>query len=469
VYIYADERGSEMNRREFLASSAGGSLAAVLGAGAPRQVAKEWPPNIIFILADDLGYGDLGCYDQEKIATPRLDRMADEGVRFTQCYAGSTVCAPSRSVLMTGQHTGHTPIRGNSAGGKRIPLRPEDTTVAEVLQGAGYATGAFGKWGLGEPGTTGIPNRQGFDEWFGYLNQHHAHFYYTDHLWKNEEKVILDPERDYSHDLIVEAALEFIRRNKDRKFFAYIPVTLPHAELAAPEDELLEQYRGRFPEKPYVRRSEREYGSQETPLAAYAAMVSRLDRDVGRMFDLLAELGIDGNTIVFFSSDNGPHREGGNDPGFFNSNGPLRGIKRDLYEGGIRVPMLVRWPGRIPAGLVSDQVWAFWDFLPTAAHLAGAEPPGGIDGISMLPAILGREQNTHDFLYWEFFERGFQQAVRMEDWKAVRKGLQEPLELYNLAADLGEEHDLAAQYPAVVARIEEYLKAARSESEHWKP
>jgi arylsulfatase A-like enzyme len=459
-----------MNQRIVLTVSAAALIATAMPRAWSGNVTEDRKPNIIFILADDLGYGDLGCYGQQEIKTPHVDRMAEEGVRFTQSYAGCTVCAPSRSVLMTGQHTGHTWIRGNAGpSGERIPLRPEDVTVAEVLKDAGYATGIFGKWGLGEPDTTGIPNRQGFDEWFGYLNQHRAHFYYIDYLWHNEEKVQLDPEKDYTHDLIADQALEFIRQNRDRPFFAYLAVTLPHAECIVPDDEIYQQYLGKFPEKPYVSRGEQDYGSSEAPLASYAAMVSRLDRDVGRVIDLLKELDIDDNTIIFFTSDNGPHREGGNNPDFFNSNGPLRGIKRDMYEGGIRVPMVVRWPGKIQPGTESDQVWAFWDFLPTAAELAGTTSPENIDGISMVPALLRKEQKDHEFLYWEFFEGGYHQAVRMGAWKAVRNGKDTPLELYNLDEDIGETNNVAADHPEIVEKIEEYLKTARTESEYWNP
>jgi len=459
-----------MNRRIVLSLAALAILAAAMPHAWSGNVIMDRKPNIIFILADDLGYADLGCYGQEIIQTPRVDRMAAEGVRFTQCYAGCTVCAPSRSVLMTGQHTGHTYIRGNSGPkGRRVPLRPEDVTAAEVLKKAGYATGIFGKWGLGEADTTGVPNRQGFDEWFGYLNQHRAHFYYIDYIWHNEEKFALDPKKDYTHDLIANRALDFIRENKERPFFVYLAVTLPHAECVVPDDEIIQQYRGRFPEKPYVSRGEQDYASSETPLASYAAMVSRLDRDVGRVIDLLQELGIDENTIIFFTSDNGPHHEGGNNPEFFNSNGPLRGIKRAMYEGGIRVPMVVRWPGKIEPGTQSDQVWAFWDFLPTAADLAGATAPENIDGISMVPAILGQEQKGHEFLYWEFFESGYHQAARMGDWKAVRHGKDGDIELYNLADDVGETTNVAADHPDVVEKMKEYLDTERTQSEYWNP
>ena len=444
---------------------------------AQRSRQPNRKPNIIFILADDLGYGDLGCYGQKLIRTPNLDRMAAEGVRFTQVYAGSTVCAPSRAALMTGFHTGHGYIRGNGD----IPLRPRDVTVAEVLKTAGYTTSVIGKWGLGTVATTGRPDQQGFDESFGYLDHTHAHRQYTNHLWKNGEVFPVNLEKDYANDLFAQAALDFIGRNSSRPFFLYLALTVPHAELRVPEDSLKE-YQGKFPETPFVnakadavpshppakeRRPTIGYRSQPTPRAAFAAMVTRMDRHVGQILARLRELGIDDNTIVFFSSDNGPHREGGADPQFFKSAGPLRGIKRDLYEGGIRVPMIVRWPGRIKSGSVSNDVWAFWDFLPTAAEIARATAPNNIDGISMLPALLGRRQRPHQYLYWEFFERGFHQAVRMGDWKAVRLGLEKPLELYNLRNDLGEQINIAQQHPDVVARIETILKTARTESEHW--
>jgi arylsulfatase A-like enzyme len=432
------------------------------------EARRDGRPNIIFVLADDLGYGDLGCYGQQKIQTPRLDRMASDGIRFTQCYAGSTVCAPSRSCLMTGQHTGHTRIRGND----RIPLRPEDVTVAEVLKTAGYRTALIGKWGLGEPDTTGAPNKQGFDEFFGYTNQRHAHNYYPTFLWRNGEKVTLPnkvPDEDkegagtaseriaYSHDLFTEEALAFLERNRNERFFLYLAYTLPHANNEARKRGMEVPDPG-----PY---SGVDWPEQERNKAS---MITRLDRDVGRVLDKLQELNLDRNTIVFFTSDNGPHKEGGIDPGFFQSSGSLRGIKRDMYEGGIRVPMLVRWPGRIRAGQVSDRAWAFWDFLPTAAALARTKAPDGIDGFSIRPALLGRPQlKRHRFFYWEFHEGGSKQAVRMGDWKAVRLSPDQPVELYNLARDPAETTNVAPDHPRVVRRITEYLKTARTESEPW--
>jgi len=456
---------ANITRRKFLRSAGYGALAAAAGAqmqscAATRSIAGKLSlsrrkPNIIYILADDLGYGDLGCYGQKVLRTPNIDRMAREGVRFTDCYAGSTVCAPSRCCLMTGYHTGHARVRGN----KRHPLLPEDVTVAEVLKDAGYVTGIVGKWGLGEPGTTGIPNKKGFDEWFGYLNQRHAHNYYPDYLWENEKKYYLGGKK-YSHDLFTQRALDFVKRHRRRPFFLYLAYTLPHAnnELGAKTGNGMEVPS----DAPY---SDKPWPQQEKN---FAAMVTRLDRDVGRLFALLKELGLDENTIVFFTSDNGPHREGGHKSDFFDSNGPLRGIKRDLYDGGIRVPMIVRWPGKIEPGRVSDVPWAFWDFMPTAAELAGTRAPEGIDGISMVPAILGGEQKRHEYLYWEFYERGFQQAVRMGDWKGVRLAIGKPIELYNLEKDIGEKSNIAGERPDVVAKIEEIMRQAHLDSPYYR-
>ena len=435
-------------------------LALALGT-LPAFAAEPRRPNIVFILADDLGYGDVGCYGQKVVRTPHIDRMAAEGLRFTQCYAGSTVCAPSRCCLMTGLHTGHCRVRGNA----RAPLEPGDRTVAEVLKATGYATGLCGKWGLGEADSTGHPNKKGFDFFFGYLNQHHAHNYYPDFLWQNAEKVTLpnvvannvaSKKVVYSPDLITKEALGFIESNRDRPFFLYFAPTLPHANNEAKKEGM---------EIP----SDAPYTAEKWPQPQknHAAMITRLDTDVGRLLDKLKELKLDENTIVFFSSDNGPHREGGGDPTFFHSSGPLRGIKRSLTEGGIRVPMLVRWPGHVKPG-TSDLVWAFWDFLPTAAELAGAKSPAGLDGQSAAPVLLGTGTvKPHEFLYWEFHESGSKQAVRTGDWKAIRNKLGERLELYDLSKDLGEKDDVAAEHPDVVAKVEAYLKAARTESKEW--
>jgi len=438
---------------------------------APAPVRK---PNLIFILADDLGYGDLGCYGQTKIKTPNIDRLALEGIRFTSCYAGSTICAPSRAALMTGMHSGHNGIRGNV---HNLALAAQELTVAEILKQAGYHTCLVGKWGLGEEGSTGVPNKQGFDEFVGYLDQTHAHDYFTDYLWRYDPRTGFEGKETllensggkrtlYTHDLFTTAALNFVRINKPdalnhyRPFFLYLAYTIPHANNEEG------QRSGNGMQVP----SDAPYSAEPWPQPEKnkAAMITRLDADVGRLMDKLKELKMEEDTVVFFSSDNGAHKEGGVDPKFFQSSGALRGMKRDLYEGGIRVPMIVRWPARIKPGVVNDQVWAFWDFLPTAAEIALVKPPEKIDGISMLPTLTGRPQtNQHEFLYWEFHERGFQHAARMGDWKAVRPQAGEPLELYDLKTDLGEKHNVAAEHPDVVAKIEDYLKTARTDSDQW--
>lgn len=453
-----------MNRRQFLASTA---LAVSPAGGAATR-----PPNIVWIMGDDLGIGDLGCYGQQQIRTPNIDRIAKEGMRFTDAYAGCTVCAPSRSVLMTGLHMGHTPIRSNPGG---APLLANEVTVAQMLKKAGYTCGGFGKWGLGEVGTDGVPSKHGFDEFFGYLHQVHAHYYYPEYLIDNEKKFPLPGNENgkrttYSHDAIAGRALDFIRKHRSRPFFCYVPFTIPHLELLVPEDSLAE-YRGKVAEdKPYVT-ERKHYADQLHPRAAYAGMVTRMDRDVGRIMALLKELKLDGETIVFFTSDNGgAERLRGDD--YFRGNGPFRGHKQNLYEGGIRTPMLVRWPGRIKAGAESRLPWMFADFFPTAAELAGQPAPKGLDGISVVPELLGRAgQKRHEFLYWELpayqaatatFRPGLpMQAVRMGDWKAVRPKPDAPLELYNLADDIAETKNVAAANPAVMARIEKYLAGAR--------
>jgi arylsulfatase A len=464
-----------LSRRDFLklagVSAAGGSI---FGCGKSEQIPAKGPavvmpaarkPNIIYILADDLGYGDLSCYGQKKFRTPSLDKMAEEGMRFTQHYSGSTVCAPSRCVLLTGYHTGHSYIRGNAKGEDRYELAiPADTlTVAKILKQAGYSTGCIGKWGLGGPKTEGQPNKQGFDHFFGYLGQMPAHFYYPEHLWRNSEKVLLDG-KTYSHDLIAKEAIDFIRQNHERPFFLYLAFTIPHAELAVPEDSM-KPYKGKFDEKEYIGQ---HYGNQKTPKAAFAGMVSRMDRDVGRIMGLLRELGIDNNTIVMFSSDNGPHKEGGAEPQYFKSSGPLRGIKRDLYEGGIRVPMIARWPGRIKAGTVNEHISAFWDFLPTCCELSDVKVPKGIDGISFVPTLLGRKQKQHEYMYWEFYEQRGKQVVRLGDWKGmrlnVRKDPDGPIELYNLKDDIGESNNVAGKHLDIVEKVRNMMKAARTES-----
>ncbi|MGH9373022.1 MAG: arylsulfatase [Vicinamibacterales bacterium] len=441
---------------------------------------RTGPPNILLIQADDLGYGDLSVYGQTRFQTPALDRLAREGMRFTQYYSGSTVCAPSRAALMTGMHTGHAWVRGNGRLPEGdVPLRAEDVTIAEVLRDRGYRTALIGKWGLGQPGTTGLPSRQGFDYSFGFLDQRHAHRQFTDHLYRNGERVPTDLNADYANDLFTKETTAFIERQDARPFFVYLNYTVPHAELRPPEDSLA-AFRGKYPEGPFenAKADARQtgarpdvaslgYRSQPTPHAAFAAMITRMDRDVGRLADLLRTRGIDRQTLILFTSDNGPHREGGADPAFFNSSGGLRGIKRDLYEGGIRVPMIAWWPGTVPAGRVSDHPWAHWDMLPTLADLAGAKAPAGLDGTSMAQALRGTPQDPRPFLYWEFHERGFQQAVRMGRWKAVRLKADSPLELYDLEADPREERNAAAAHADIVAKIEEYLKTARTESTRW--
>jgi arylsulfatase A-like enzyme len=446
----------------WLAFASVGNTASIFG---PVQ----HPPNIIFILADDLGYGDLGCYGQKKIRTPNLDRMAAEGMRFTQCYAGSTVCAPSRCSLMTGLHTGHARIRGNDA----HPLQPEDVTVASVLKKAGYHTGLSGKWGLGLQETTGTPGRHGFDEFVGFLSQTHAHQYYPTNIWRRSpdvgEREYIWPlhentnrqRRVYVHDLFTGAATNFVRVNRNFPFFLFLSYTIPHA------NNELGRESGNGMEVPSADPYADEHWPQ--PEKNKAAMITRMDRDIGKLLGFLKAWKLDTNTVVFFTSDNGPHKEGGVDPAFFDSSGPLRGIKRDLTEGGIRVPMIVRWPGRVPAGVVSDFPWAFWDFLPTAAEIAGAtnHVPPNLDGRSVLPVLLGGKAEPPEFLYWEFHERGSKQAARGGDWKAIRPDVGAPLQLFNLRDDPRETNDMARARADVVARFENYLKTARREHEKW--
>jgi arylsulfatase A-like enzyme len=454
------------------------AVAVAVGAGSlgrPTRLQAQTRPNIILIQADDLGYGDLSAYGQARFATPGIDRLAREGIRFTDYYAGSTVCAPSRAALMTGQHTGHGWIRGNG----EIPLRDEDVTVAMLLRDAGYRTAVIGKWGLGTPGTTGQPDKKGFDYSFGFLDHRHAHRQYTDHLYRNAERVETDLAHDYVNDLFTREAEAFISRPDPKPFFLYLNYTVPHAELRAPEDAMA-PHTGRFPETPFVNAAADGrpagsaidgatlgYRSQPAPRAAFVAMITRMDRDIARLTAVLGERGIDERTLIMFVSDNGPHREGGADPAFFQSAGGLRGIKRDLYEGGIRVPMVARWVGTIPAGRVSDHPWAHWDMLPTLAELGGATTPKGLDGRSMARALQGRPQPAPEFMYWEFHEQGFKQAVRMGHWKAVRLAKDAPLELYDLAKDRDEQRNIAADHPAVVAAIATYLKMARTESARW--
>ncbi len=473
-----DTAYTSTTRRDFLKySSAAAAFACVSGLAAPHTANAADKPNIIYIMADDLGYGDLGCYGQKEIRTPNIDRLAAEGMRFTDHYAGSTVCAPSRCSLMTGLHTGHTYIRGNRAAKPmgQEPLLPGTVTVARLLKQAGYTTALVGKWGLGGPGSAGHPNRQGFDYFFGYLCQRHAHNYYPEFLFRNGEQVplagnVVDNDRGdgageatekvtYSHDVIAGEALSFIEGHKDEPFFLYYSPTIPHANNEAGDHGM------EIPsDEPY---SDRDWPQQQKN---HAAMITRLDRDIGTLMERLKTLGIDGRTLVFFTSDNGPHREGGADPDFFDSNGPLRGIKRDLYEGGIRVPFIARWTGTITPGTVTGHISAFWDFLPTACEVAGVITPPGIDGISYLPALMGNEagQRKHEYLYWEFHEgASSKQAVRRGNWKAVRLRPSGPIELYDLSSDIGETVDIAGRYEDVVWGMRYLMDQARTPSQFW--
>ncbi len=461
---------SGYTRRDFLSTaiSAGIGVNFLLNRNAFTESNIE-KPNFIIILADDLGYGDVGCYGQEQILTPNIDLLAKEGMLFTDGYAGSTVCAPSRCCLMTGYHTGHARIRGNGL----LPLAPEDITIAEVLKSEGYVTGLIGKWGLGEAETSGIPVLQGFDEFFGYLNQCHAHNYYPDFLWRGTEKEKIEGNemsetpgvckscKQYSHDLITKEGLEFIKRNKDKNFFLYFSLTLPHANnelgnltgngMEVPNDE------------PY---SDRPWPQ---PQKNHASMITRLDDTVGKVMNLLKELGIDEKTVILFSSDNGPHKEGGADPEFFKSSGPFKGYKRALYEGGIRVPFIMRWKGKISPGTQCNKPCAFWDILPTFAELAGAKVPKGLDGISIVPLLLGEDIPSFNNrpLYWEFYEQGFKQAIRVDNWKLVNIHGKGP-ELYDLNNDKGEMNNLATTYPDKCNELLSLLKELRVPSPDWK-
>lgn len=460
------------------------SATTAIAADAPAK------PNIIFVLADDLGYGDLGCYGQQLIKTPQLDQMAAEGMKFRQFYAGNTVCAPSRAVLMTGRHMGHVHVRGNAGANVDIQtLRDEDVTVPEILKQAGYATALCGKWGLGDEvdgGLAGIPNRQGFDYFFGYLNQVHAHNYYPEFLWEDRHHVVLRnvvektgrnygafeggaaTERlDYSHDLVTQHALDFVRKQaavRERPFFLYLALTIPHANNEGT------RMTGNGQEVPdFGEYASRDWSDQDK---GQAAMISRMDADMGKLFALLQELKIDDQTVVMFSSDNGPHDEGGHHPDMFQPAGPLRGMKRDLYEGGIRVPMIVRWPGKTPAGSISDHQGYFGDLLATVADLAGVPAPAGLDSVSFVPEITGHhdQQRVHDYLYWEFYERGSAQAVVHGKWKAVRKPMfTGPVELYDLSTDLGEAHDIAVEHADIVQAMGKAMDAAHQDHPHWTP
>jgi len=482
-----------LSPRQCLACGLWGVLLAFLVASSacserPNDAAaSDSLPNVVWILADDLGYGDLGSYGQERIQTPHLDRMAEEGMRFTDAYAGFTVCAPSRSVLMTGQHTGHTRVRRNGSPG----LRDEDVTVAELLKAKGYATALIGKWGLGMEDSPGAPWQQGFDHFYGYLSQGHAHNYYPEFLMRNAERVPLRnvversqrytgmsgvaTERiDYSHDLMMDEALGWLEENAAGPFFLYLALTIPHANNEAgrqdgggdPGIAGLDADLGHHRERIGMEIPDAgQYQDKDWPgpQKGTAAMISHLDEGVGQVLARLQRLGVDERTIVFFSSDNGPHAEGGNDPFFFDSNGPLQGYKRSLHDGGIRVPTIVRWPGRVRAGSVSDYPWYFADFLPTVAEISGFDVPDGVDGNSILPVLLGADTPGEDrFMYWGGTP-GRAEAVRWGRWKAVREGPEQPLELFDLATDIGEESDVTAEHPEIVGEILAYMESAVTE------
>jgi len=464
------------------------------------QNIEHLKPNFIFILADDLGYGELGCYGQELIQTPNIDRLASKGMRFTRFYSGSPVCAPSRCVLLTGLHTGHSYIRDNyemgsfldEEEGGQLPLPVGTRTLAKILQQNGYVSGVIGKWGLGGPGSSGIPTRQGFDFFYGYLCQKQAHNYYPTHLWKNEEWDTLrneffhphqkfdgDPDdpadfnkykgRDYSQDLMAVEALNFIREHKDHPFFLYLPFTVPHLALQVP-DEALAIYKDKFEEVPYL--GEGGYLPHPTPKSVYAAMITHMDGHVGQILDLLEELKLEENTVVMFSSDNGATFLPQVDTEFFNSHGGLRGHKGNLFEGGIRVPFIARWPRKIGEGTISNHIGGFQDILPTILDIAGVEVPEDIDGISILNELTGRDgQTDHVYLYWEYRSGGGWQAVRSDNWKALRKEINTkpdaPIELYNLENDFSEKFDVAAKHPEIVDKMKKIMINAREPSEYF--
>ncbi|MCG8699340.1 MAG: arylsulfatase [Bacteroidales bacterium] len=440
-------------------------------------------PNIIYILADDLGYGDVGYNGQNKFRTPNIDKLASEGMVFTQHYSGSTVCAPSRSALLTGQHTGHTPVRGNKEVQPegQYPIPDSVYVLTEMLKDANYTTAVFGKWGLGYPGSEGDPNNQGIDEFYGYNCQRLAHHYYPYYLWHNQKKEILEgnigkEQNNYAPHLIHEKALEFIKQNKDSEFFMFYASPLPHAELLLPQENI-DEFKGKFlPEKIYNGTDEGDeyrkgpYGSQENSHAAFAAMVTLLDKQVGEIVSVLDSLGIADNTLIIFTSDNGPHQEGGADPDYFNSNGKYRGYKRDVYEGGIHVPMIAKWPGKIKPGSSTGHISAFWDVMPTIADVLDVSIDKNIDGISFLPTLLGNDnQKQHDYLYWEFHEKGGRIAIRKGKWKGVRYNVLEnpnaPIELYDLSVDPGEVINIADEHPEITKELANLMKKARTDSE----
>lgn len=446
-------------------------------------------PNIIYIYADDLGYGELGSYGQTKIKTPHLDKLAKEGIRFTKHYTSTPVCAPARCMLLTGRHGGHSFIRGNyemggfpdDKEGGQMPLPEGTVTIAKVLKNAGYVTGAFGKWGLGMANTTGDPNKQGFDYFYGYLDQKQAHNYYPTHLWDNGKRDMLNnpvidvhrrlaadaPDsafdyfkgKDYAIDKIADRAQKFIREHHKEPFFLYLPMTIPHVSLQVP-DEAIKEYIGQFEEKPYY--GERNYASAKYPLSTYAAMITYLDQQVGKIQEQIQKLGLDENTIILFSSDNGATFNGGTDANFFNSVAGLRGLKMDIYEGGIREPFIVRWPGKIKAGTTTDYVSVQYDIFATLAEIAGVKAPPS-DGVSLMPVLTGTGKPTpREYLYFEFSEKSGQIAIRFEKFKAVKSNVKNnknaPWELYDMQHDEKESADIASKHPEIIAKLDAIVK-----------
>lgn len=438
--------------------------------GTTKQM-NESKPNIIYIMADDLGYSDLGCYGQKKIITPNIDKLAANGIRFTQHYSGSTVCAPSRCALLTGLHTGHCEVRGNIKIDERgdQPLTKNCVTVAEKLKSAGYSTAIIGKWGLGGPKSSGHPNKQGFEYFFGILAHRIAHRQYPESLWRNNTEVKYPGNNlyngdNYANDVFTEDAIAYINQ-KDKSsgpFFLYLAFSIPHIDLAVP-DENLNGYSGKFEETPF---EHKYWKSTDQPRATYAAMVTQLDNYVGSVMKAIENNGLKENTIIIFTSDNGPEVMGGIDPDFFDSNGIYRGYKRDLYEGGVRVPFIVSWPAMVKAGTVSNHISTFWDFMPTACALACIDTGDGLDGISFLPELLGKPQKKHETIYFEFFERGGRQSILKDSWKCVKLNVLKPedtiVELYNLANDPEEKNNIASQHPGKVEELLTLMESSRT-------
>lgn len=457
-------------------------LTSILFGTAITSLHAQQKPNIVFILTDDLGYGDISSYGQDKFQTPNIDKLALNGTRYTRSYAGATVSAPSRASLLTGLHTGHTPIRGNREVQPegQAPLPADTYTLFSMFKEAGYSTGVFGKWGLGYPGSEGDPMNQGVDQFFGFICQRMAHNYYPTYLWSNNKKVEFPENKDgrlgtYSQDLIHEKTLEFIESHKEDPFFLYVPLMLPHAELIVPEDSIFHNLKGVFPETPYKGKepgdtSSGGYRSQEFPRAAHVAMVKRIDLYVAEIVQKLKDEGVYENTLIIFTSDNGPHKEGGGDPDFFNNNGIYRGYKRDLYEGGIRVPTIISWEGKIAKGEESNFAFAFWDYLPTFAEILNINIPNQTDGVSILPTLVGNEgQKDRDYFYFEFQEMGGRQAVIRGNWKLIHLDIRSGgvYELYNIASDPSENHNLINMFPEKTKELKRIMKNARTDHPDW--